>query len=72
MYNDRLIGLAAASGYQALFTIDDGVNRPGTDPRKLKRTTVHGGCSERVFAQILRDGVFRNCESIRDRRGPAH
>ena len=60
-YTERLIGLAEMSGYQALFTIDDGVNRPGDDLLRLKRTPIHGGCNQRVFARMLRDGVSRDC-----------
>jgi len=74
-YNERLIGFATASGYRALFTIDAGVNRPGGDPLRLRRTMIHGGCEDRVFAQILRDGVYRDCESTvagDDRPGPVH
>src|SRR5438105_13989973 len=62
-YNDALIRLARESGYNALFTIDDGVNRPGDDPQKLRRTMIHGGCDTAVFVKVLRDGVYRECEA---------
>ena len=62
-YNETLVQLAKESGYTALFTIDDGVNRPGADPLRIRRTMVHGGCDNQVFVKVLRDGVYRECES---------
>lgn len=61
-YNDVLIRLAAEAGYSALFTIDNGVNHPGDDTSRLRRTMIHGSCNEQVFAQILQDGVYRECK----------
>lgn len=60
-YDDAMIRIATEVGYTTLFTIDDGVNRPGTDPLRLHRTIVHGGCDIRACAQILRDGIYRDC-----------
>jgi peptidoglycan/xylan/chitin deacetylase (PgdA/CDA1 family) len=74
LYNDTLIGLAEAAGYHALFTIDEGVNRPDDDLRKLRRTSIHGGCDNRILAAVLRDGVVRECKASVARnstRGPA-
>ena len=62
-YDETLIALAREAGYRALFTIDDGVNRPGEDPLRIRRTIVHGGCDDEAFAQILADGRNRQCES---------
>jgi peptidoglycan/xylan/chitin deacetylase (PgdA/CDA1 family) len=63
-YNDVLIELAKEAGYIALFTIDEGINRPGEDPFRIRRTMVHGGCDTEAFAQILRDGLYRNCTGM--------
>lgn len=60
-YDETLIGLATESGYAALFTIDDGTNRSGGDLRRIRRTMVHGGCDDRVFAQIVADGRYEYC-----------
>ena len=62
-YNDAMIQLAKESGYVALFTIDSGVNHPGDDPLRIRRTMVHGGCDDQMFAQILRDGIYRDCKA---------
>ena len=62
-YNDAMIELARQSGYVALFTIDNGINYPGDDPLKIRRTMVHGGCDNDAFAQILHDGVYRDCNA---------
>jgi peptidoglycan/xylan/chitin deacetylase (PgdA/CDA1 family) len=62
-YNDAMIQLAKESGYVALFTIDNGVNYPGDNPLRIRRTMVHGGCDDQVFAQILRDGIYQDCKA---------
>ena len=62
-YNDAMIELAREAGYVALFTVDNGVNYPGDDPLRIQRTMVHGGCDDQVFAQILRDGIYRDCKA---------
>jgi len=62
-YNDAMIELAKESGYVAMFTIDNGVNHPGDDPLRIRRTMVHGGCDDQVFAQILRDGTYKDCKA---------
>jgi peptidoglycan/xylan/chitin deacetylase (PgdA/CDA1 family) len=61
-YNDSLIELAKESGYVALFTVDKGVNYPGDDPLKIRRTMIHGACDNQAFAQILQDGISHKCE----------
>ena len=60
-YNEDMIRIAQESGYIALFTVDSGVNYPGDSPLRIKRTTIHGGCDDEAFKEILRDGVYRNC-----------
>jgi len=60
-YNETLVRLASQAGYTALLTIDDGLNRPGDDPLRIKRVMVDGRCGDAVFRQVLMDGVFRRC-----------
>jgi hypothetical protein len=62
-YDDGMIQLARQSGYVALFTIDNGINRPGDDPLRIRRTMIHGDCDSKVFIQILRDGMFHDCKT---------
>jgi peptidoglycan/xylan/chitin deacetylase (PgdA/CDA1 family) len=61
-YSEDMIQLAKEAGYVALFTIDNGVNHPGDDPFRIRRTMVHGGCNDQVFALLLQDGIYRNCK----------
>lgn len=61
IYNDTLVRLATEAGYSALLTIDDGLNRPGGDPLRIRRTMVDGHCGDAWFRQILADGLFRPC-----------
>lgn len=60
-YNDAMIDLAANLGFEALFTVNPGLNRPGDNVLRLRRTMIHGGCEIDVFADILRDGLYRDC-----------
>ena len=62
-YNELMIQLAKEAGYVALFTIDNGLNYPGNDPLRIRRTMIHGGCDDQVFAQILQDGIYRDCKA---------
>lgn len=61
VYNDTLIRIASDVGYVGLVTIDDGLNRPGDDPLRIKRTMVDGRCGDEWFRQVLADGLFRPC-----------
>lgn len=61
LYNDTLIQSARKAGYQALLTIDDGINRPGIDFMHINRTMINGACDMQAFIQILKDGKYRNC-----------
>ena len=60
-YNEVLIKLATQAGYRALFTIDHGANRRGGDLLRIRRTLVHGGCSDQLFRQMVADGTYRSC-----------
>lgn len=61
LYNDTLIKLAEAAGYDALLTIHDGFNRPGDDLLHIRRTMIDGQCDDKIFRQILSDGHSRDC-----------
>ncbi|HEX6828948.1 MAG TPA: polysaccharide deacetylase family protein [Burkholderiales bacterium] len=61
VYNDTLVRLASDAGYVGLLTIDDGLNRPGGDPLRIRRTMVDGRCGDKEFRQILADGLFHPC-----------
>ncbi len=61
-YNEAMIRIATEAGYIALFTVDSGINHPGSDPLALHRTMIHGGCDRRTFVQILSDGIYRSCD----------
>jgi peptidoglycan/xylan/chitin deacetylase (PgdA/CDA1 family) len=61
VYSDTLVRLASDAGYVGLLTIDEGLNRPGGDPLRIRRTMVDGRCGNDVFGQILEDGLFRSC-----------
>ncbi len=63
-YNDALIEAAKRAGYQALFTVDWGLNERGGDLLRIHRSFVSGNCSMAVFAQILSDGRSRSCPPI--------
>ncbi len=60
LYNDVLIHLAEQAGYQALLTIDEGINRPGNDLMRIHRTMINGTCDIEAFKQSLVDGSY-NC-----------
>jgi peptidoglycan/xylan/chitin deacetylase (PgdA/CDA1 family) len=62
LYNDTLIRLAENAGYKALLTIDDGINRLGNDLLHINRTMINGACDMNIFAQILKDGKYQNCQ----------
>ena len=64
IHSPSLVRLASEAGYLALFTVDDGVNRRGTDPLSMRRTMIHGSCDGRAFEQTLRDGVYRACDPV--------
>ena len=61
LYDENLIRLAGDVGYRTLYTIDDGLNRPGQDRLRIRRTMVHGACGDAMFVRILADGQYRDC-----------
>ena len=60
-YNDTLVDLAVAAGYRGLVTIDEGLNAPGGDRFRIRRTLVHGACDVDDLKALLRDGKARDC-----------
>lgn len=60
---DTRVRLATEAGCSGLLTIDDGLNRPGGDPLRIRRTMVDGRCGEAWFRQVLADGLFRPCQA---------
>lgn len=61
MYDDTLVRLASATGYLGLLTINDGLNRPGGDPLRIRRTMMDGRRGDERFRRVLADGLFRPC-----------
>jgi peptidoglycan/xylan/chitin deacetylase (PgdA/CDA1 family) len=60
-YNERLIALAREAGYEAILTTDDGPNRVGDDPLRIRRVNVDGSCDLASFASILEEPRYRSC-----------
>lgn len=60
-YNDALIAQAQQAGYTALFTVDGGLNQPGGDVLRIRRTMVDGRCGIAAFRQILLGGMEQRC-----------
>jgi peptidoglycan/xylan/chitin deacetylase (PgdA/CDA1 family) len=67
-HDDAMVQLAVEAGYVALFTIRDGVNQVGTNPLRVQRTMIHGGCDESMFVRMLADGIQRDCGPAADGR----
>lgn len=61
IYNDTLLSLAKQAGYQALVTINTGLNYPGDDPFYIRRAMLDGTCDNLTFIQTLQDGKFHRC-----------
>jgi peptidoglycan/xylan/chitin deacetylase (PgdA/CDA1 family) len=60
-FTEPMVALAREAGYKALLTTLDGLNRPGDDVMRIKRTFVDGACGLDVFKQSLADGRYRVC-----------
>ena len=55
--------LAVEAAYRGLFTWEGGVNLPGGDPLRIRRTSINGACDDSVFISVLADGIRRGCLS---------
>lgn len=60
-YNRTLIDMARRAGYQALFTAEGGVNRPGTDVNRVRRFVVDGACSLGMFKRSMLEYRYIPC-----------
>jgi peptidoglycan/xylan/chitin deacetylase (PgdA/CDA1 family) len=60
-YNLALIEITKAFGYAGTMTIEQGLNSPGDDPYRIKRTFVDGLCSVTQFKQIVVSGISDQC-----------
>ncbi|MBI4293089.1 MAG: polysaccharide deacetylase family protein [Betaproteobacteria bacterium] len=52
LYNDELIGLAIAAGYEALATVDRGLTPTG-DVLRIRRAIIDGTCDLDAFVEVL-------------------
>ena len=52
-YNDKILSIARDAGYMAAVTTDEGMNRSGMDPMKIRRYPVWGQFSVVQFKQLL-------------------
>ncbi len=62
-YNEKLISVAKDAGYEALLTVEDGANRHGDDPFRIKRIYIDGSCDLETFTQTLRDHRYHVCRT---------
>ena len=53
--DDRLVTLAERSGYEAIFTADEGLAQLGDNPLRLPRVEIRGGWDLQQFAERLRE-----------------
>lgn len=64
-YNEPLVRMAREAGYTMLLTTLDGLNAPGDDLLRVKRTFVYGECGLDAFARSLHEGEDRICKAAR-------
>jgi peptidoglycan/xylan/chitin deacetylase (PgdA/CDA1 family) len=60
-YDETLIAMARAAGYDALLTAEHGLNQRGDDPLRIRRTFVHGACDLATFAHTVATGEHNVC-----------
>jgi peptidoglycan/xylan/chitin deacetylase (PgdA/CDA1 family) len=61
-HNDSLLRIAGRAGYRATFTVDPGLNRPGGDPMRIRRSFIDGACGLDTFKETLRSGRYGVCQ----------
>lgn len=61
-FNDTLIHMATKTGYQALYTIQEGFTRQGGDPLRIPRIFINGACELAGFRQSLREQREVSCQ----------
>jgi peptidoglycan/xylan/chitin deacetylase (PgdA/CDA1 family) len=62
-FNDTLVSLAVAAGYTGLLTQESGLNRPGDDVLRIKRTFVDGACDMLTFRRTVTTGQYLVCQT---------
>jgi len=62
-FNDTLVSLAQEAGYAGLVTQESGLNRPGDDVLRIKRTFVDGACDMLTFRRTVTTGQNYVCQS---------
>jgi peptidoglycan/xylan/chitin deacetylase (PgdA/CDA1 family) len=61
-FNDTLVSLAQEAGYTGLLTAESGLNRPGDDVLRIKRTFVDGSCDMLTFRRTVTTGQYYICQ----------
>jgi peptidoglycan/xylan/chitin deacetylase (PgdA/CDA1 family) len=61
-FNDSLVSLAQEAGYSGLVTQESGLNRPGDDVLRIKRTFVDGACDMLTFRRTVTTGQNYVCQ----------
>ena len=64
-FNEALIRMATETGYEALFTILEGVTRQGDDTLEIRRLFINGSCGLEGFQQTLREYREVSCQENR-------
>ena len=64
-FNEALIQMATAAGYQALFTILEGATRQGGNTLEMQRVFINGSCGLEGFRQTLREYREVSCQENR-------
>jgi peptidoglycan/xylan/chitin deacetylase (PgdA/CDA1 family) len=62
-FNDTLVSLAQEAGYSGLLTAESGLNRPGDDVLRIKRTFVDGSCDMLTFRRTVTTGQYYVCQA---------
>jgi len=62
-YNEALIEIAKNTGYDTLFTAEEGINTQGGDVLKIKRMFVDGACDMTTFELMLKDYKYHVCQT---------
>ena len=64
------MSLAQEAGYSGLVTQESGLNRPGDDVLRIKRTFVDGSCDMLTFRRTVTTGQYYVCQRGGQRRSP--
>ena len=61
-HNAELDRIARNAGYRAALTIEEGLNRRGDDPMRIRRAFIDGACGMPEFEAALRTGAYQVCQ----------